>query len=250
MKKSAFISDILLTFFLVGVFTLCLFRYCRLGLRLAVFLAALCGVLGASAIAALLQNKRRKFFLKKSDETQKQKLLLHLALLSDEKKTKFFLPLLAQENNSAKTFGKTYIYTPDSLFAVKFRLSPVCADEIAAFARIKSNKNKILLCSQIEESANTLCHQLNIGVKSGNDVYKFVKENNALPEKFLGEIQPTEKRKKQWRLCFSKNNSKRFLISGALILFTALYTPFAFYYLVFGSILLLVALFIRIFGYE
>ena len=249
MKKSAFISDILLTFFLVSVFTLCLFRHFRISLGVAIFLSTLCGVLGSAAVAAFLQNKRKTFFLKKSDEAQKQKLLLHLALLSDEKKTQFFLPILAKET-TAKRFGKTYIHTPDAFYNVKVGFSAVTAEDVANFYRLRSNKNKILLCSQIEEKALLLCQQLNIQIKSGNEIYKFAKDNDALPTKFLGENNSQERRKKQWRLCCSKKNGKRFLISGALILFTSLYTPFAYYYLIFGSILLLVALFIRIFGYE
>ena len=86
MKKTAFLSDLLFAFSLIALITLCLFRY--LGIRLfpALLLSAICGVLAAVSTGALLQRKNRRFLLRKSEETQKQKLLTHLSLLSDEQK--------------------------------------------------------------------------------------------------------------------------------------------------------------------
>ena len=106
-----------------------------------------------------------------------------------------------------------------------------------------------MLCNNITDEARTLCDSLHVQVFTGEKVYAFVKENDALPETFLGEAQTANKRKRRLRLCFAKSNGKRFFVGGALILATSLLTPFPYYYLVFGSILLLAALFIRIFGY-
>jgi hypothetical protein len=39
------------------------------------------------------------------------------------------------------------------------------------------------------------------------------------------------------------------LVAGALVLLTSLITPFPYYYLTFGSLLLLIATLIRFFGY-
>ncbi len=77
MKKTAYYSDLLFTFFLVGLACLCIFRYLRLSFWLAVFLAALCGGLTACSIGAWLHSKRKMVFLKKNEEREKEKLLLH-----------------------------------------------------------------------------------------------------------------------------------------------------------------------------
>lgn len=248
MKKSAFLSDIFFTFCGVSLFTLCLFRYYKIALLLAFMLSVLCGVLASASLWAFLQSKRRAFSLKKSDETKKQKLLTHLCLLSDEQKTSFFAKIW-QKSGEVKRFGKLRLHTDTDFYFLHFRFSPVTADEVASFSRLKTSKNRALLCNNITDEAKTLCDSLHVQVFTGEKVYAFVKENDALPETFLGEAQTANKRKRRLRLCFAKSNGKRFFVGGALILATSLLTPFPYYYLVFGSILLLAALFIRIFGY-
>lgn len=248
MKKSAFISDLFFTFFLVSIFTLCLFRYFRMTLFPALLLSSVCGGLATTSVGALLQNKRKSFFLKKSDEAQKQKLLFHLALLSDEQTTRLFENAL-KRNAPVKRFGKLRLFSDDAFYFLNFGFSPVAADEIASAFRLKTSAKKVLLCSQIEEQAAELCRRLQIEIKTGNEVYAFLKSQNALPETYLGDEKGEDKRKRQFRLCFSRSNSKRFFISGALVLLTSLITPFPYYYLIFGSFLLLVSALIRIFGY-
>ncbi len=249
MKKSAFYSDILFTFFITALFTLCLFRYFGIELWIAISLSLVCGVLAAMGVGALLQSKRKRLFLKKSDETQKRKLLTHLALLSDEGQTAFFQAALSK-GEDVKRFGKLRLQANSGFYFLKFRFSPVTSDEIASISRLKTGKEKILLCNEIEEDAARLCKQLQIRLQTGEDVYAMLKSADALPAAYLGESSPQNKRKYRLRVCFAKSNSKRFLVGGALVLLTSLLTPFPYYYLLLGSLLLLTALLIRIFGYS
>ena len=248
MKKFAFLSDILFSFFVSFLFTLFLFRHLRVRLPLALALALLCGGLTASAIGSILQVRRKNLYLKKSDETQKEKLLLHLALLSDEGKTQFFQRALSTEELPASRFGRLRLSTKTDFYFLKFSLAPVCADEIASLSRLKTGKQKILLCAQIEEAAYSLCNRLGIEVKTGEWVYKQLKERELLPSEYLGDepIKP----KRRLKIWFAKSNAKRFLVGGALVLLLARLTTFYYYYLLLGCLLLLAAILIRIFGYE
>ncbi|MBQ3506139.1 MAG: hypothetical protein IJA89_05155 [Clostridia bacterium] len=247
MKKSAFISDILFTFLLVGVFTLCFFRYLGLTIVGSFILASLCGALAAGGVGAILQSKRARFFLKRSDESQKQKFLLHLSLISDERITQFFQKLFSEE--LPKRLGKLRLATKNAFYFLSFRFAPVSADDAAAFSRLKTAGKKILLCNQIDEAALQLCQRLQIEVRTGEQVYAMVKAKDALPDTYAGEETPVDKKQRRQRLCFSKSNAKRFLVGGALVLLTSLITPFPYYYLTFGSLLLLVAALIRFLGY-
>ena len=250
MKRSAFISDIIFAFFAAFLFTLCLFRYLGLVLLSAILFAFVCGVLTAASVGSFLKSKRRTFFLKKSDEAQKEKFLLHLALLSDEGKTQFFLERLSSEQLPAKRFGRLRIYTTEAFYALRFSFIPVNSDDILRFSRLKTGKQKILLCTKIEETAYTLAEKLEIKILTGDEVYALLKEKNALPEMYLGEETAKSKRKRHFRLWFSRANAKRFLIAAILLLITALLSPFPYYYIVSGGVLLLSSLCIRIFGYE
>ncbi len=251
MKKSAFISDIIFTFFLVGIVALCLFRHLKIALIPAFLLAVLCGVLAATAFAALQQNKRKAFLLSRSDAALKEKLFLHLALLGDSEKTELFIAALAAEDNTEiQKLDSLCLQSDERIYFLFFRFSPVTQDEIATVARRQTDRQKTLVCSQIEESALTLCNRLSIDVRTGDYAFRLLKAQNALPDKFLCDEVPKNNRARKLRLCFARSNAKRFLTSGALILLFSLFTPFSYYYLAFGSVLLLAALFIRIFGYS
>lgn len=251
MKKSAFISDILFTFFIASVFTLCLFRYLRLSLPLALLLGGVCGVLAACGIGALLQSKRKTYLLKRSDEAQKQRFLDHLCLLGDEQKTKYFCDVLRKTTDeTVKRSGKLRLVGGEDFYFLKFRFAPVSADEVASAARWNTGKKKILLCNRIDEDAAALCLRLGLELHTGERVYAETKKADALPAEYLGEEKSENKKKRRLHLWFHRRNSRPFFISGMMLLVTSLLTPFPYYYLVFGSVLLLSAVLIRIFGYS
>ncbi len=174
MKKSAFISDLVFTFFLISIFFLCLFRYLRLNMPLSILLACVCGALGACAVGALSQNKRKRLRLQNLEDGRKSKLLSHLSLLSDAQKTNFFQTVLSK-TESVRRFSALRLTGDTAFYFLKIRFSPVTADEIATLSRIKTSKDKILLCNLIDEDAKTLCDTLNVRVWTGNEIYELVK---------------------------------------------------------------------------
>ena len=248
MNKIAFLSDVLFSFFVSFLFTVFLFRYLKIPLTTSVLLALVCGLLTASATYALLYAKRKNLHFKKSDKQQMEKLLLHLALLSDEEKTRFFQQALSTDDHAVNRLGKLRLFNETEFYFLKFPLAPVCSDEILPLSRFKTGKTKILLCLQIDETAFLLCQRLGIQVKTGENIYKLIKERNLLPDNYLGD--GAAKQRRPVKLWFSKKNAKRFLVSGALVLLLSRLTPFYYYYLLLGCLLLLGSILIRIFGYE
>ena len=246
MKRFAFFSDLLFTFLASTLLALCLFRFLSVGFWLSLFLAALCGGLIMSSVGAYLQSKRKNLLLKRSDAQEKEKLLLHLALLSDSAKTEFFRKALSK-NASFQRFSPLRLHNEQQFYFLNFKLSPVNADDVTNYARLKTSKEKILLCGNIEEPARALCQRLKINVKTGEEVYVALKTADALPKTYLGDSAPSGK-KRRWKLWFSKHNSKRFLVSAALILLLSMLTPFFYYYVFMSVALLLVSIFVRIFG--
>ena len=249
MRKFAYLSDVFFSLFVSAIFTLCLFRYLGVTLLPALLLSLLCGILTGTAVGAILQMQRKNLYLKKSDETIKQKLLLHLALLSDEGKTEFFQHALTTSEAPVSRFGKLRVFSEREFYFLNFTLAPVNADEVARLSRLKTGKRKILLCSKIEDAALSLCTRLGIDVKTGEWVYNRLKESNLLPEHYLGE-ENAAKPKRKIKLWFSRANAKRFLIGGTITLLLARITPFYYYYLLVGCLLLLISVLVRIFGYE
>ena len=108
-------------------------------------------------------------------------------------------------------------------------------------------KKKLLFCNGITKEAQTLCNTFHIEVVTGERVYALLKKRNALPSEYLGA--PTANRRTEiWKICFSKRNAKRFLACGGLLLFTAFFSPFPYYYFLTAGGLLLTALLLRVFG--
>ncbi len=244
MKKSAFISDLVFTFFLTFIAVLCILRYYRLNFFLALFLATAFATAITFVVGGYLSDKRKKFFLKKSDEKEKEKLLLHLSLLPHRKQQEFFCSRLCGELKNG------VVETTDEIALIDFRFDPLPPDRLGAFIRKHSEKPKILYCNDLTAESKRLCERFGVRVLVGTEVYSLLKKENALPEKYFGEESFSEKKKRQFILCFSKSNSKRFLTAGALVLLTSLLTPFPYYYLVSGCLLLAVAVIVRIFGRE
>lgn len=251
MKKIAFISDLLFTFFLTFIVSVVLFRRLRVSLLPSVLLAIVCGILTALSYGAFRYSKRKHEFLKRSEERKKEKLLLHLALSDGDHIVEFFKNLLTKQTPDAqiRRTGKNRLSTETEVYFLHFSFAPVNADTVADVARLKTNRKKILFCSRAEDAAVLLCKRLHIDLLSGEDVFFAVQKADAFPERFLGDDENTPT-KRPFKLWVARSNAKRFLVSGALVLALSLITPFSAYYLTFGSILLLAALFTRIFGKE
>jgi len=267
MKKSAFISDVIFAFIAVFLPAVCLCRYYRLPLSVSVLLASLTGLASSVLIYLFLHRKREKLCLKKHDEEERDKLLLHLALLEKAELANYFFDFFKNreikispetsrpplEFSLCENAGLPSVATQTEEYYFSFTLCPTSADSLIPIFRQsprQTQKQKILYCDRLTEEAQKLCSRFHIRTLTGNEVYLALKKEAFLPERYLGEeILPSAKKRKL-RLWFAKSNSRRFLTGGTLILITSLITPFPLYYLIFGSALIASAVFVRIFGYR
>lgn len=223
-------SDTLFVGSSIWLLTLCILRYYRLPLWASVLLATLLAIPVAGGTFLFLSRRSERKLLRQRDIEEKDKLMLHLALSSDEKLKKLFDGLTTAEC---------------TLFL--FTLQPLSADEIAQ--KLKSEKSSFSIwCNALTNEAQKLCTDFDIEVKEGTDVYFLLKDAARLPEKYIcGERKRIPFRQKL-KGFVDRKNAKRFLLSGSILLFFSLFTFFPIYYLISGSLLLAVALFIRIFG--
>ena len=246
MKRLAFISDVIFVFFSITLFTLCLFRYLKISLLISIGLALCCGTLASVAFFSFTHGKRQRVLLKRSEEKEKEKLMTHLAFLSDEETTNFFLQYFHKLSTSVKRFGKLRIYTQEAFYTLRFTFTPVNADDVLRFSRIRTSKKKIILCANVEVRAQELAKKLGISILLGEEIYQSLKEYDCLPTEYLGV---EGKRKPRLQRYFSRANAKRFFVAAVLLLVSALLSPFPYYYVLLGGILLFSSLCIKIFGY-
>jgi hypothetical protein len=259
MKKTAFISDILFAFIVAFVPALCFLRYLRLSIPLSLILASLLGIAASGCVWAILRKKRSKLFLKKRDEEEKQKWLRHLMLSGKEETLKYFFSSFKKMSSSDKKLvplqitafeGLECMETEGAFVFIFFSFAPLDCDAAARVIRLDLPKEKLVLCGKIAEEAKELFRQFSVPVWTENEVFLSLKEQNCLPESYLGNFEKEKTIKSKTRIWFAKSNSRRFFWGGALLLLTSLLTPFPAYYLIFGSLMILSAIFIRIFGYR
>jgi hypothetical protein len=162
------------------------------------------------------------------------------------------LPARKQKEFFASRLGGSIVNgsveLPEEVLLVDFRFEPLSPDRLGAFIRKKSTKSKTVFCNDLTDESKRLCERFGVKTLVATEVYTLLKEKDGLPKKYFGEESFSEKKKRQFSFWFSKANSKRFLVAGSLVLLTSLVTPFPYYYVVFGSILLTIAALTRIFG--
>lgn len=226
-------SDTLFFFICIWLTTLCLFRYYRLPLWVALILCTLCAIALTALFFFILYRKRRKKLLSGRDREEKEKLMLHLALSSEKSNRALLSPILETEET-------------DFLF---FTMQPLSADEIAGAIKKTEGKAFTVYCNELSPQAKELCERFMITTTDGTKIYTQLKEANALPEKYICGEKQKKTVGRTLRICFQKKNSRSFFVSGAALLLLSLFSFFPVYYIVGGSMLLIAALCIRIFGY-
>lgn len=218
-----------------GLLSLCILRYYRLNMWLSVLLSILFAILVGVGTFLFLYRKRKKQFNTTKDKEETEKLKLHLALSSKEANEKLFAPLLSE--------SKTTIY-------LLFRMQPISADAIAEKLRITPTEKQFgVFCNRLSEEATTLCDEFDIKVTQIETLYRELKERNLLPATYICGEKKRRGTKEKLKTSFSKKNSRSFFVSGAALAILSFFSFFPVYYVICASVLLLLSLFIRIFGY-
>ena len=248
MKKWVLISDLIFAFFVCFLPLLCLLRYWRWSLGGALIVASLFGV-GTTFFVLLFKKKKdEKLLLKLGEEKEKRLLLSHFALLSSSQCLATLYPHLPVQQIDAIH----YVEENETLIFSLFLWTQIKIDDLLPLLKIRLQlgKKAKILCDEATTDAAAFAAQFDVECVQGAILYKQLKEENRLPEKYLSEPHFTKKKKRLPRIWFSKSNSRRFLICGGLLLLSSLLVPFPIYYLCFGGLLVLAAILIRVLGYR
>lgn len=263
MKKSAYYSDLIFTFALLGFCALFLLRYFKTPLIFSFILSVAFGLAGSYLLSLHLKKKRELFALKKSEEDEKDSLCFYLKLATKEERIEFFKPrlpfLLSLLNapNSTNEYTQTSdesdfnkLFLQGYAFFPIFKFNEITCDDIAHFyPKLKQERSPVLLFDKATLDAQSLMEKLGIFNIDGNKLYKALKSNDAIPEEYPIKTAMPVKRKRR-NIAFAKSNSRRFFSGGAMILASSVFIPYPAYYVISGFLLLLTAVLVRIFGYR
>ncbi len=242
MKKIDFPlwSDTVFFFACAFLVTLCILRYYRIAMWLALLLAGITALSLAVGVFSLNYLRRSKKHLLQRDREEQEKLMLHLALSSPEANRKLFAPLLEEQKRED---GEEKVY-------FLFTMQPLSADAVAE--KIKNSpagETFRIFCNALTPEAARLCERFALPVSDGSEIYALLKERGLLPEKYIcGE---TKKRgvRERVKIGCRKKNSRSFFVSGAALLILSLFSFFPLYYVIGGCVLIFTSVLVRIFGY-
>ncbi|MDE6597800.1 MAG: hypothetical protein K2K60_04090 [Clostridia bacterium] len=202
---------------------------------------AICACLLFGSLCFLyLSRKQNKSLLISRDEKQKKLLSLHLSLSSDEYLCDLFEKSLSTSDATAEIKGGK-VYFKDGVYFFDFKMQPLNEDDVARIIKFKCDEKKIIYCCKASAEAAVLAENFLIEIKQIDDVYPILKERGLLPEKYVYEGAKKISVWKKIRARFSRRICAPLFWSGAALLALSYLTFFPVYYIVSGSIMLILS---------
>ncbi len=201
---------------------------------------AICAFLLFGALSFLyISKKQNKKLLLSRDEKNKKLLSLHLSLSSDEYICNLFQKCIAEDCPAEIKGGK--IVTEESTYFFNFKMQPLSEDDVAQVIKFLCENKKVLFCSKISPEAAVLCENFLIEIRNIDSVFKMLKVNELLPEKYVYEGAKKIGIFKKIKSRFNRKLSAPLFWSGAGLLFLSYFTFFPVYYIISGGIMLILS---------
>lgn len=207
------------------------------------FAIAACLIFGALCFIYISKRQAKTFLISK-DEKEKKLLALHLSLSSDDSVVSLLQKCLGE---NAKKRGKTVIVEGQLNFFI-FKMHPLSEDDIAAVIKRKWADKKVIYCVNPSPEAALLAKNFNIDLKGINEVYSLLKEHALLPEKYVYEDPPKVRFLTRLHSHFTRKLCAPLFWSGLALLLLSFITFFPLYYIISGSIMIILSLAALIFG--
>ena len=204
-----------------------------IGLIFGICAGLLIGVLSFLYISA----RQNKHLLISRDEKQKKLLSLHLSLSTDDYICKLFE---AYFGDGAARDGKRVIFGGVTNF-FNFKMHPLTEDDIASVIKADTQNDKKIFCVGISPEAAVLAENFNISVARIDEVYSILKDNNLLPDKYVYEEAKKKSLLKRIKSHFTRKLCAPLFWSGLALLALSYFTFYPIYYIVSGSIMLLLS---------
>ena len=245
MKKFtvAVVSDVLF-------FTLCAFLICFTALRYffksiawAIVISALFAVAVCCISLFLTLKKREKLLASTACEGERKLLAIHLSTLPTDKLINLFLSAL-----DGTYAAGNHIEDENSEYRFAFKLTPLSCDDIATILKDKGEKQLVLLCCTIAPDAADLAGGFAIKRLCIGDIYSLLKDKGLLPENYPFNSSVKKGAFNRIKKRFNRRLCPSLFFSGLFLLIYSFFSFFPIWYIVTGSILMMLAALCLFFG--
>ena len=222
----------------------CALRFWGVSAPLAAIDCALLALAVGTGVFFLERHSRRKKYLSAKQHAECDALLLHLSLSPPDQKAELLASALSKEGRKTEYEGGS-LCVDGKAAELLFCMEPASADELAR-AIGRHGGNFILYCNRLSDSAENLLKRFPVEAVRGEEVYGLLKRTDSIPKKLLGSVGAKKSHKEKLRAVLKKSSARPFFLSGTMLLIMSLFTLFPVYYLITGSVLLLLSVALRL----
>ena len=197
-------------------------------------------------------KKLNKKLLKKSDQDRAQAILNHFAVTKESETADFFESVFAKADTKfIRKDNRLIIAEQNAAVFFKFSFEPLSVENILSIYReFGGGKIIILTAAKSENAEKYLPAFENLEIVTGEQVYLLLKKYDIYPALNEKEIKAENKFKSILKAVFARDKAKKFAFFGFSMLLFSLIIPFPLYYIIMGSLLLIISIICRIFGYK
>ena len=189
-----------------------------------------------------------KFFTHNKYRYSPNLLATHFAIQGNE----YVVSLIANTIPNAKVETKqNYVYLNNCLIVSLFKFGTATSQDVATLAKEATSRGitqVFVLGYGIDRKAYQVANYAGIRIKlvKAGAIYRYLAKHNALPDLKKKKSHPSLK--VLFEIVFSRTNVKYYAFSGIVLVLTSFITPLKLYYLITGSVSLLLAMFSLLFG--
>ena len=207
----------------------------------SVVIGLIFGILALLLFGALayvyISRKQNKNLLLSRDEKNKKLLSLHLSLSTDSYIKKLFKSMFGE---GAKISGQKVLFGDTANF-FNFKMQPLSEDDVARVIKYRFDGKKHIYCAKISPEAAALATNFLIEITGIDGVYSALKDKELLPEKYVCEGAKKIKFLSRIKARFSRSLAAPLFWSGIGLLVLSYLSFYPVYYIVSGSVLLILA---------
>lgn len=207
----------------------------------------------AAGVAAAVVAGTGAYLLKRRARRKKQahtilragtaKLAAHLAVLEKGEAAALF----AECFENCKLDG-IYASTNGKIYLCNFTLEPLRADALVSVLRMDTGLKRCLACNSATTECADLAESYGIELMCAEEIYTLLEKRGKLPEKFLCEPKGRARFFARVKARFTRKLCLPAFWSGAALMFFSYFTYYPFYYIAFGTALLMLCAAAAVFG--
>ncbi len=245
------IIDCIFSAFITFLLSLIIFNYFT-EKGVAITFSVTLGLIAGLFSFKILRKKQASNELKKEERQELENMLTQFNFSSSTETLDFFIKLFSSKGYLVeKKKGIIYFKNENAAIFIKFGFLDVNKSDVVKFFNLLRKNDKGYIISEsfsLDVSSFISRFDNRLFAIDGQQIYRYLKKNDALPETKYSFFSEPQKGFKLLKNLLYKDKAKNYLVFGLTFLLMSYFFPFKVYYVISGILFLLAALISRLFG--